>query len=180
VSLTSALVVDARLVGRTVVVASAANVTRQSVADLAAPAIVVFAAQRFAHGNGQVALFVPVTRRVGRTHGLTRVVFARIPGRTFAILVARFGRRSDARYFGGGIGHESHPARAHGPLIRHRAHSVGPARHGQTGIGARVVPARFHRSAILVRLAAEQAHVVQTYMSQKAVVIYPARYWKIV
>lgn len=175
---TCTLVVDARSVERTVGVAPAADVAHRPVANLPAPAIVVLPAQRFAHGRGQIALFVTVAIGVGRAHRLTGVVLARIPGRTFSVLVTRFGRRSDARYFGRGIRDEPHPAGAHGPLVGHGAHGVGPAGHCQTWIRAHVVPARFDGCAILVGLAPEQAHVVQAYMPQKAIVVHSASHWK--
>lgn len=138
---TSTLVVDTRFIGRTIVVTPTADVAHQPVANLSAPAIVIFAAQRFAHGNGNVTLFVRVTGRVGSAHWLTRVVFARVPGRTFSVFTTRFGRRSDTRYLSRGIRDESDAARAHGSLVGHRTYSVGATRHRQTRIRAHVVSA---------------------------------------
>lgn len=117
-----------------------------------------------------------MTTGVGRAHRPARVVLARVSGRTFSVLVARLGRRPDARDLGRRVRHEPDAARARGPLVGHRAHGVGSARHGQTRIRAHVVPARLDRGAVFVRLAPEQAHVVQTYMAQKAVVVHSARH----
>lgn len=147
---TSTLVVDTRFIGRTLGVTSTANVAHQPVANFAAPAVVVFATKRFTYGDRRVTLFVPVAVGVGRAHGLTRIVFARVPCRTFSTFVARFSWRSDTRYFGRGIRDESHSTRTHGSLVRHCAYSVRSARYCQTRVGAHIVSTRFDRSAVLV------------------------------
>lgn len=69
---TSALVVDARFVGRTFGVTSATRIAHtRPAAYLATPTVVVLATQGPAYGSGRVALFVAMTTGVGRAHRST-------------------------------------------------------------------------------------------------------------
>ncbi len=73
---------------------------------------------------------------------------------------------------------ESRFARTHGPLLERLTLGVRPARDICARVLTTVAYARQRRRTVRALPAAHQTHLVQANVTQEAVVVYSASYWK--
>lgn len=155
---------------------SASSAAGQSLAHFSCTAVIVTAADGLA-SSIVTALIVQATSVVC-TQGTAHFGEAGESLGAFTVLRARQRGRSHTANLGSGARHHSADARAGRPVVGNGAHGIWSTRILLTGIIAAVVPARLAGATILIRMAAEDALVTQANVSQEAVVVYAASYWK--
>jgi len=166
--------VDASLVQRAAVVTAAADRAHEVFTDFSATAVVFFATQGFADTRNRVTLLVAEAAGRGGAGGATHRVLTPISLATISITRTWRCRSSHTRHLSRRVGHQPCAAGTGCTVVGTGAHCVRSTGVVCARVGTPVVPTSLTGRAVLVRVTAEDTHVVQTNVAEETVVIHPA------